>query len=234
MVNQNFPQNHRTRVGAERREKTRARLLESALLVFAEKGPEAAIIDDVIARAGMARGSFYNYFRTNEELLDAVAAEVTNEWLRVIDPIVRLHEDPAIRVTWGIKLLLRAMRSYPLLGAFLSRMQIATAGSELLGIQYLTRDVLAGIEHNRFAHRQPRAVIDILVGAIFCAARSMSQATLPDNYPEEVVMVLLRSLGMTEDEAVRLAALPLPNIELDGQSLLQRTLEREGNHRADA
>lgn len=234
MANQQLLQNHRTRVGTERREKTRARLLESALLVFAEKGPEAAIIDDVIALAGMARGTFYNYFRTNEELLDAVSAKVTNEWLRVIDPIVQLHEDPAIRVTCGTKLLLHVMRSYPLLGAFLSRMQFSTAGGELLGIRYLTRDVLAGIERNRFAPRQPQAVIDIVIGAIFCAARSLSQATLPNNYPEEMVMALLRSLGITEDEAVRLVALPLPDIDLDEQSLLKRTLDRAGNHRAGA
>lgn len=232
--NKRLPTDRRSRVGAERREKTRARLLECALLVFAEKGPEAAIIDDVIALAGMARGSFYNYFRTNEELLDAVAAEITNEWLRVLDPIVQLHEDPAIRVTCGTKLMLHVMRSYPLLGAFLSRMQISTAGHELLSIQYLRRDVLAGIERNRFAQRQPQAVIDIVVGAVFCAARSLSQAMLPNDYPEEMVMALLRSLGMTEDEAVRLVALPLPDIELDDQSLLKRALERAGNHRADA
>lgn len=41
------PQNHRTRVAAERREKTRV------LGVFAQKGPQA-VFDDVIAQAGMA------------------------------------------------------------------------------------------------------------------------------------------------------------------------------------
>ncbi|WP_429551093.1 TetR/AcrR family transcriptional regulator [Paraburkholderia sp. MM5477-R1] len=225
---------HRTRVGTERRGKTRARLLKSALLVFAEKGPAEPIIDDVIALAGMSRGSFYNYFRTNEELLEAVAAEVTNEWLRVADPIVRLYEDPAIRVTCGTMLLLHAMRSYPLLSAFLSRMQIPAAGRELLGIRNLTRDVLAGIERHRFAQRQPRAVIDIVVGAIFCAARSLSQEMLPNDYLDDMVVALLLSLGMTEDEAVRLVALPFPDLELDDQSLLKRTLEGAGNRRAGA
>jgi len=234
MANKDLLQDHRTRVGTERREKTRARLLECALLVFAEKGPGAPIIDDVITLAGMARGSFYNYFRTNEELLDAVAAEVTDEWLRVIDPIVRLDEDPAVRVTCGTMLLLRVMRSYPLLSAFLSRMQIPSAGRELLGMRYLTRDVLAGIERQRFAARQPRAVIDIVVGAIFCAARSLSQEVLPDDYLDDLVLALLRSLGLTEDEAVRLVALPFPEIELDDQSLLKRTLERAEHRGAGA
>jgi hypothetical protein len=49
-------ENYQTRVGALRREKTRNRLIESALGVFAEKGPDAPLIDDFIAAAGVARG----------------------------------------------------------------------------------------------------------------------------------------------------------------------------------
>lgn len=226
MANKELSINHRTRVGAERRERTRAKLLESALLVFAEKGPEAAIIDDVIALAGMARGSFYNYFRTNEELLAAVATEISNEWLRVIDPIVQLQEDPAIRLGFGTRLLLHAMQRYPLLGAFLSRLQFPTGSSPLLGIQFLTRDVLAGIEQKRFARTQPRAVIDLVVGTIFSASRSLSQEMLPQDYPEAIVKALLQGLGMKEEDAARIVALPLPDIALNDQSILKRTLER--------
>ncbi|HNN08489.1 MAG TPA: helix-turn-helix domain-containing protein, partial [Azospira sp.] len=58
---------HRTRVGQERRERTRAKLLAAALPVFAKHGADAAIIDSIIQQAGVARGTFYNYFRTNDE-----------------------------------------------------------------------------------------------------------------------------------------------------------------------
>src|SRR6516164_4551776 len=97
--------NHRTRVGAERREKMRARLLESALLVFASQGVDATVVDEVISTAGVSRGTFYNYFRTNEELFSAVAAEVSNEILRIVDPLLLPLTDPAARIAVGIRLV---------------------------------------------------------------------------------------------------------------------------------
>lgn len=231
MTKKEVPIDHRTRVAAERREKTRAKLLESALLVFAEKGPEAAVIDDVIALAGMARGSFYNYFRTNEELLEAVAAELSDELLRAIDPVVQLREDPAIRVASGLRLILHAVQRYPLLGAFLSRMQSPSGSSPLLGIQFLTRDVITGIKQERFAQTQPRALVDVVVGTTFSAARSLSQEMLPKDYPEAVTKAVLQGLGVKEKEAAKIVALGLPDIVLDDTSLLKRTLDRAGDSR---
>ena len=115
------PVNHRTRVGAERREKMRARLLESALLVFASQGVDATVVDEVISAAGVSRGSFYNYFRTNEELFSAVAAEVSNELLRIVDPVLQSLDDPAARVAGGIRLVMQLARIHPPLAAFVVR-----------------------------------------------------------------------------------------------------------------
>ena len=81
-------ENHRTRVAAERRKRTRMRLLESALVLCAQQGPEAPMIDDVIQHAGVSRGSFYNYFKTYEELLEAVAVQVGEDLVRIVDPAV--------------------------------------------------------------------------------------------------------------------------------------------------
>src|ERR1700761_9715971 len=114
-------ENHRTRVGALRREKTRNRLIESALAVFAEKGPDAPMIDDFIAAAGVARGTFYNYFRTTSELLVAVAGESSDEVLEVIDPLVLNEPDPARRVVVGSRLYMTMAVRYPLWGAFITR-----------------------------------------------------------------------------------------------------------------
>jgi AcrR family transcriptional regulator len=86
----------------------RQRLLESALIVFSEKGPEAPVIDDVIKLAGVSRGSFYNYFKTNDELLEAVAVVIRNDIIRIVDPVLREHTDPVARIALGLRLLLQA------------------------------------------------------------------------------------------------------------------------------
>src|SRR5690606_35541607 len=95
------PEDHRTRVGQARREKTRARLMHSAVTVFAEKGPDLPVIDDFIGAAGVARGTFYNYFNPTSELLVAVTSQMSDEVLGVVDLEVLKFDDPAVRFTTG-------------------------------------------------------------------------------------------------------------------------------------
>ena len=61
-------EDHRVRMAAKRRERTRAKLMEAALLVFGERGAEAIVIDEVTQLAKVARGTLYNYFRGNRGL----------------------------------------------------------------------------------------------------------------------------------------------------------------------
>lgn len=55
----------------------RAKLLEAGRALFREKGYEATSIADVTARAGMASGAFYLYFRSKKQLLVVLMNELT-------------------------------------------------------------------------------------------------------------------------------------------------------------
>lgn len=220
MKPENTP-NHRTRNAAERREKTRAKLLESALHVFSRKGPQA-VIEDVIAQAGMARGSFYNYFRTNEELLAALAGEINNELVRAIDPLVQRLANPVERVACGACLLSHAITQFPQLGAFLSRLPFPTANSSLLGLRFLARDVAAGIGAQRFRHIEQRVAVDLVAGVVLSAAYALASETLQHDYPEQSVRQMLQGLGVDGAEAQRIVAQPLPALKLPDSALLLR------------
>lgn len=65
----------------DKRERTRARLIEVAAQVIGEKGYERMALDEVAARAGMTRGAIYGNFADREELLLAV---VKSGWKPVI------------------------------------------------------------------------------------------------------------------------------------------------------
>lgn len=214
--------NHRTRVAARRREKTRARLLESALLVFAQKGSQA-VIEDVIAHAGMARGSFYNYFRTYEELLVAVAGEINDELLRIIDPAVQLSADPAERIACGARLVLYAVERFPLIGTFMARLPFPTANSSLLGLRFVDRDVRLGIATRRFRNISKRVAADVVLGVMLGTAYATAREPMVREDLDGSVRALLCALGLPPGEAKRLATLPLPKFELPPDSILRRT-----------
>jgi AcrR family transcriptional regulator len=54
------------------REKRREQLLDAATTVFARKGYWAASISDIIQVADVARGSFYRYFQSKQEIFVAI------------------------------------------------------------------------------------------------------------------------------------------------------------------
>ena len=53
-------------------EARRAAILDAALTVFADHGFEAARLDDVAAKAGVAKGTLYLYFKDKEALFEAM------------------------------------------------------------------------------------------------------------------------------------------------------------------
>ena len=55
-----------------RREERRQQILICARDAFAEKGYQAVTVDDVVARAEIARGTFYLYFDDKRAVLDAL------------------------------------------------------------------------------------------------------------------------------------------------------------------
>lgn len=59
----------------ESKARTRARLMEAAGRVFAQRGLERATVDEVAAEAGYTKGAFYANFTSKEELFLAMLEE---------------------------------------------------------------------------------------------------------------------------------------------------------------
>lgn len=71
-----------------RRSTTRARLLEGALEVFAERGFQGASVEDICDRAGFTRGAFYSNFGSKDELVLALLQSTTDRLLEQIAALV--------------------------------------------------------------------------------------------------------------------------------------------------
>ncbi len=56
----------------------RQAILGAAREVFAELGYEAASVRDIIRRTGLASGTFYNYYRSKEEVAKAIASDAAD------------------------------------------------------------------------------------------------------------------------------------------------------------
>jgi AcrR family transcriptional regulator len=71
-----------------RRTNTRARLLEGALDVFAERGFHGASVEDICDRAGFTRGAFYSNFGSKDELVLALFQATTDRLIEQISGLL--------------------------------------------------------------------------------------------------------------------------------------------------
>jgi AcrR family transcriptional regulator len=81
--------------------RTRERILDAARKLFTHRGFERVAIDDVMAKAGLTRGGFYNHFRTKDELFCAAV----DSYVRTT-PWSEENVDPQALARWFIEFYL--------------------------------------------------------------------------------------------------------------------------------
>jgi len=208
-MNNSEPIDHRTRVAAERRARTRDQLLLAGYRLVAEHGADGFSIDDVVVAADVARGTFYKYFATPAELVRDVAVALSNELILTVAQLFRGDEDPAERAAKGMRAVLGWVRQAPQLGAFITRAgwPHAEPGHAFFGTVGTTID--AGIASGRFGIAHREIGLALVGGLSIGAMHSLATSDLPDDFPELVAETLLVALRLDPAEAARIARLPL-------------------------
>ena len=127
----------------------RGAILEAALAVFAERGFAAARLDDVAARAGVAKGTLYLYFQSKEDLFEALIRAAVSPVLAQVGRIAATPDMPPLKALQAFfalfekevlgsnrKLLLRLIISegarFPALAEIYYR-EVVSQGLELMG-----------------------------------------------------------------------------------------------------
>ena len=78
----------------ERSETTRAAAISAARAIFAERGYDAASIDEIAKRAGISKGALYHHYRDKTEILAAAYEDVERELTDHIASVASKHRDP--------------------------------------------------------------------------------------------------------------------------------------------
>jgi AcrR family transcriptional regulator len=179
-------------------------LLEAGLVVLAEKG-EALTISDVVARAEVSNGTFYNYFADRDELIDALA-EHSLISLAAQSATQTADQDPARRFAFATLRVLRRVADDPTWGRAVLRL-LDRRGSYSRDIgSYLREDLSAGFDEGRFAFGPDEITLDVLLGLIVMSIRRIVRGEVGAQHAERVLERALAILGIAKDEARALAA----------------------------
>jgi AcrR family transcriptional regulator len=203
----------RAEIGRLKRERTRRGIIDTSIRVIAERGFDAPTIDDFVLAAGVAHGTFYNYYPTREQLLVAVAAHVVDTLDR---QVVRLYraartDDPAVRMSVALRYFVQMSRELPHWGWIIVRM-IPIEGGPLS--EEMRRGVLgdltSGKRRGRFKMQSIDAALAFAMGTLMISIRTALSQNVPDDFAESMASMFFQGLGISAKEADRIAAVPMP------------------------
>ena len=193
-------ENHRVRVGRERRERMRAQLLQSILYVCStESARGPAVINDVVKHAGVARGTFYKYFDSLEQGVLELGSQLAHEMTAGIMSVYDVLEDPVLRTATGFQMFLIRSVLEPQWGAFIAGIGILSTDNLLT--RSIRDDVDRGVETGDYCVPSTDIATDLLLGAKIEAIRRLIKDNGPTGYIGSMTSMVLRSFGISQTKA---------------------------------
>lgn len=193
-----------------KRERTRQQLLVAAAQVFAEKGVEAAAIQEIAAVAGVANGTFYNYFETKDAVLEAAAIHYGVSYCERITASYAHIKDGAERMAIGGRHYMTLAFEQPQMARFMLSVALSSGIWDEKIRPYVYADLMMGIRQKRFHVASKEAAMDLITGTNMAAMRSLLSGTAGRGHITATAASILRGLGMDPKEADEIARRPLP------------------------
>lgn len=158
----------------------RQAILDAALAIFAERGFDAARLDDVAARAGVAKGTLYLYFHDKEALFEELIRSAVKPVFEGMSQAARADDVPAPQVLGAFfalfekevlgthrKLLLRLVISegprFPAIAEFYHREVVSR------GLRMLRSVVERGARNGELAGDAPARFPQLVVAPLLMA-----------------------------------------------------------------
>ncbi len=195
----------RAAAAENRKAQTRERLLEAAIKVIGDKGPDASSVEDFVAAADVSRGTFYNYFPTMEDLLRAVRRKLTDALMTVLDA----HLPPSIPASSRLATRLHshyALVSHdPAWGWVVMRLDASRLGRTPGMEESFDRMFQEGVAAGEFRPADPAAIRSLTFGASRMVQRDILMGLATPDHKERVVALLLVTFGLAPEDAERIS-----------------------------
>lgn len=201
------------------RARTRARLVDAATRLIADRGLGGVAMSDVTSEADLGTGTIYNHFPTFDGLVEAVVAEALETEGAQLDALTADVEDPAEVFAASLRHLVLHATSDPLWGRLLVRLGVSHPQlMKVLGPR-AARDLRAGIRSGRFDIRD----LDVVTACTFGSLTGVLQLVVgrageegaADVAGAEVATTyavsMLQMVGVPASEAHEVARRPLPS-----------------------
>jgi AcrR family transcriptional regulator len=164
--------------------------------IFAAKGPDAPTIDDFIKAAGIARGTFYNYFKSTSELLAATSRWLTDDLVESIEKEISAFKDPVVRHGMGLRYWMRKAEEDPPWCSFVAATWFRGGFAEAAPM----RNMRLGAKSGGIRCTSVKAAYDLSMGTMRQAMIRMGEEPQlrGRGYDDEIVRAILVGLSVED------------------------------------
>jgi AcrR family transcriptional regulator len=196
-----------------RKARTRASLVAAARMLLASRDPAEVSIQEITDAADVGFGSFYNHFKSKQDLFDAAVEEVLEEHGAMLDAATARIADPAEVFAAAVRMTARLPKTQPQIAKIFERIGFDLVAAPRGLAPRARRDLKRAQAAGRFT-------IDDLDVALACASGAMlgvlhmastnDKPAAIDRAADKLAANLLRMFGVSADEATRIAHSRLP------------------------
>lgn len=195
-----------------RAEATRNSLLVAARKLMSSGGPDSITIQSITREADIGLGTFYNYFKNRDEVIDAVIIEEVETLGNRLDHLTEGMTDAAEIYSFSLRHLMNTAVSDPVWGWMVVRLGIAQQGLlSQLGPR-AARDLQFGVDTGRFQIANIGIATDMTFGSLLAVMRNYLKSDRRVNPSNPYAENLLRMVGLSPIEAAEMANRPLPKL----------------------
>lgn len=159
----------------------RDQILDEAGQLFAAKGYGKCTINDILHAVGIAKGTFYYYFKSKEEVLDAIVDRVSRSVIKRAEKVaVNPELSPAIKIM-NIFLTMRVEREMD---------------NELIEVLHTPQNALM---HQKSLNAMVTNITPILVKVV---NEGIDQGVFTSDYPTQYMQIFLTSAITLLDDGI--------------------------------
>jgi AcrR family transcriptional regulator len=194
-------------------DRTRARLMDAATLVFAQSGVEAASVNEIAQTAELANGTFYNHFKGKEEIVTTVAFNILSEIVDTLDEAMAGMTNAAERVSFGTRQFIELASIQPEWGLSLFRAVWSRPDLRRESSMHLRADLERGVGEGEFKVEVDDFLINLFASMNMMGVIARIRGNAGPETGARVAELQLRMLGVPNAQAKKISERKLKTLQ---------------------
>jgi len=213
-----------TAANASKKELTRDSLLIALQEVLLDAGRAGLSVPQIVSRAKVAQGTFYNYFSCLDDALDAVAALMLAEHVRVLELVCADVEDVADLFTRSSRQTLHVFLHNSEYGRVFFDSGLPPDRLVMGQREHMAQGVLLGVNTGVFSVRDVETATRVVAGGMYGAMVELYRGRMSEESIGPFVGELLAVLGVDDARAAELCQRPQPYVPVAPLPLSSRSI----------